>query len=411
MVISWSELGEGLRIALNSLKANRLRTVLTTLGILIGVIVVTVIIAVIQGLNVYVSEELSSLGTDNVYISRYPWMITSYEEWLRVSKRKRITENQFRFIQKHSRHAGVVVPEIVTRRTSRYRNESLDRVQIIGTTEDYIATSNSLPEMGRFFGETDVGVRRAVCVIGREVADRLFRNENPVGRRMKIGGHSFLVLGVLEKRGQMFGHSMDNNAIIPYSTFEKLFGRHRSFEIQVKAGGAEFVDALRDELEGLMRRARGLGAGQENDFSINQQSQLMEVYNNLTRVLWIVLIGIGSIALLVGGIGIMNIMLVSVTERTREIGVRKAIGAKRRIILWQFLVESMFISGIGVTIGLLISIGIALFVKQVSPLPVHLSTWIIFLGIGFTVAIGMFFGLYPASKAARLDPIEALRYE
>jgi putative ABC transport system permease protein len=160
-----------------------------------------------------------------------------------------------------------------------------------------------------------------------------------------------------------------------------------------------------------MRRSRGLEAGQDNDFAINQQSQLMDIYNNLTGVLWIVLIGIGSISLLVGGIGIMNIMLVSVTERTREIGIRKALGAKKRIVMWQFLVESMFISSIGVTLGVLVSMALAMGVHSATRLPVHISTWVIFLAVGFTVTIGIFFGLYPASKAARLDPIEALRYE
>jgi len=181
--------------------------------------------------------------------------------------------------------------------------------------------------------------------------------------------------------------------------------------IQVKAKNPDLIPMLEDQLVEVMRRARSIEAGRPNDFSINQQSQLMDTYNQLTQTLYVVLVGIGSIALLVGGIGIMNIMLVSVTERTREIGIRKAVGAKRRVIMWQFLLESMFISGIGVTIGIFVSIGISLLVKSVSPIPVNISTWVLFLGIGFTATIGIFFGLYPASKASRLDPITALRYE
>jgi putative ABC transport system permease protein len=215
----------------------------------------------------------------------------------------------------------------------------------------------------------------------------------------------------MEERGELFDFSMDNNVMMPYTVFQKVFGKHRSLEIQAKAVKPEAVDDLQSELEELMRRARGLKVGQDNNFSINKQSNLMEVYKSLTQVLWIVLIGIGSIALLVGGIGIMNIMLVSVTERTREIGIRKAIGAKRRVILWQFLVESMFISSIGVVLGLLISIGLATLIKNASPIPVDISAWVAFLGVGFTVCIGVFFGIYPAFKAARMDPIEALRYE
>jgi len=411
MKYSWTEFGEGVRIALQALKANRMRSVLTTLGILIGVVVVTVIISVIQGMNTYVSGELSSLGTDNVFVSQYPWMINSWEEWLRVRKRPKIEKDHYEFLEAHVQLAEAVVPEVVTRRTVKYRTQDLGGVFIYGTTDKYMIISNAVPEFGRFFTDNEIHHRRNVCVIGREVADKLYKNKDPLGKRIKIGGQSFRILGVMEERGQMFDFSMDNNVMIPYTVFLKVFGKHRSLEIQAKALSPEIVNELKDELEALMRRARGLRVGQGNDFSVNEQSQLLEVYNNLTKVLWIVLIGIGSIALLVGGIGIMNIMLVSVTERTREIGIRKALGAKRRVILWQFLVESMFISSIGVILGLLISIGLATLVKQMSPIPVNISAWVAFLGIGFTVSIGIFFGLYPASKASRLDPIEALRYE
>jgi len=411
MKISLSEFSEGFRIATQALRANRLRSVLTTLGILIGVVVVTVIISVIQGMNNYVSGELSSLGTDNVFINRYPWMISTWEEWLRVRKRPRIDKSHFEFVQKYVTLAEVVVPEVTTRRTVKYRNESLERVMIYGTTGDYMVTNNAAPEFGRFFQNSEVQYRRNVCVIGREISDKLFENTNALGKRLKIGGHSFIIIGIMEERGKLFGFSLDNNVMIPYTTFQKTFGKHRSLELQAKAINTESVEELKYELEELMRRARGLKVGEENNFSINQQSQLLDVYNNITRVLYIVLIGIGSISLLVGGIGIMNIMLVSVTERTREIGIRKAIGAKRRVILWQFLVESMVISSIGVILGLAISIGLAALVKQATPIPVSISAWVAFLGVGFTVTIGVFFGLYPASKAAKLDPIAALRYE
>jgi len=411
MVFSWSEIGEGLRIAYKALRANRLRTILTTLGILIGIIVVTVIISVIQGLNSYVSGEISGLGADTVYISRMPWIIQSYEEYLKYQKRRDITVDQYLGVKNQVTLAQAVAPELMTRRTLKYRSESLERVFVTGTSESYITTANVVPDRGRFFTSEEVHLRRSVCLVGSEVAEKLFEDTNPLGKRIKIGAHPFLVIGVLEERGQMFGFSLDNVTLIPYSVFQKVFGSRRSFEIQAKAFDPKLVDELIDELTGLMRRIRGIEAGRPNDFSINQQSQLMDMYRNMTRVLWIVLIGIGSIALLVGGIGIMNIMLVSVSERTREIGIRKAIGAKRRVIMWQFLVESVLISSIGVTIGIVISIAIALLIRSASPIPVNISTWVLFLGIGFTVSIGMFFGLYPASKAARLDPIVALRYE
>jgi putative ABC transport system permease protein len=410
-MLSWIEVSEGAKIAGRALRANRMRTVLTTLGIFIGVIVVTVIISVIQGLNHYVSGQISGLGADTIYIDRFPWIIRSYEEFLKYEKRKDVTQANYFAVFKQSTLASAVAPEVQNQQTVKYRNESLDGVSISGTTDAYMQTANVMPEVGRFFTSSEVDFDRNVCVIGWEVADKLFKGESPIDKHIKIGANPFLVVGVLEKRGQMFGFSMDNTAIIPYTVFLKTFGSHRSITIQVKAKDPRLTDDMIDQLTGIMRRARGIGADRPDDFSINQQSQLMDFYRNMTRVLWIVLVGIGSISLIIGGIGIMNIMLVSVTERTHEIGIRKALGAKKRVILWQFLMESMFISGIGVVIGIVFSILIAAIIRGVSPIPVNISTWVLFLGIGFTVTIGLFFGLYPASKAARLEPIVALRQE
>ena len=411
MWISLSEVVEGVKIGTSTMRTNKLRTILTTLGIFIGVLVVTVVISVIQGLNTYVGNEISSLGADTIYISRFPWMINSYEEYLRLSKRKRISKEDFEFVQKHATLAKVVVPNVSTQKRVKYRNESLDGTQITGSSPGYMITSDATPEFGRFFTDLEYSNRRSVCVIGSGVAESCFKRIDPLGKRLKISGHDFLVVGILEKQGETFGQSMDNNVVIPFTTFQKIFGSRRSLNILVKPLTPELLENMTDELYGLMRRSRGLQISQEDDFSLNLQSQLMDTYNSLTRVLWIVLIGIGSISLLVGGIGIMNIMLVSVTERTREIGIRKALGAKKRIVMLQFLVESMFISAIGVILGIIASIGIAQLAGHAAHLPVNISGWVISLGVGFTLCIGIFFGLYPASKAARLDPIVALRHE
>jgi putative ABC transport system permease protein len=411
MKLKLAEFSEGIKIALQAMGANKLRTVLTTLGIFIGVIVVTVIISVIQGLNHYISGELSGLGSNTLYISKMPWFITSYEKYIEYVKRKDLEEEDYQFVLKHATLADAVAPEIDTRGTVKYENQSLDQVRIRGTTDAFMTTANALPESGRFFTLAEVDYRRPICVIGSEVAEGLFKDDDPLGKRIKVAANHYRVVGVLKKRGAILGDSQDDMVLIPYTVFQKHYGTKRSVVIQVKSEDPEGMEEMIDQLEGVMRRSRGLEVGQENDFAINQQSQLMDIYNNLTGVLWIVLIGIGSISLIVGGIGIMNIMLVSVTERTREIGIRKALGAKKRIIMWQFLVESMFISSIGVTLGVLVSIGLAAIVHSATKLPVHISTWVLFLAVGFTVAIGLFFGLYPASKAARLDPIEALRYE
>ncbi len=242
--------------------------------------------------------------------------------------------------------------------------------------------------------------------------ENLFPNEDPLGKRISINGRRFLVIGLLEKQGQMMGRSLDNMVYIPAETLLKMYGRRwRNISIALKAADPTLVNEAREEVEGIMRRYRQLRPGQPDDFAINQQSTLQELYDNATRMLWMVAIGIGSIALIVGGVGVMNIMLVTVTERTMEIGIRKSLGARRSTIRWQFLVESMTVSALGVTVGFLLASGAAVVIGWVTPLSARVPpTWGA-LGIGVVVVVGLIFGLWPATKAARLDPIEALRYE
>jgi putative ABC transport system permease protein len=333
------------------------------------------------------------------------------EEWAEYRNRRDLSTREFEVVNERATLAAAVAPSIYTRRRVKFGEEALDGILISGTTDAYTTTSNARPGIGRFLLSSDVEHRRSVCVLGAEVAEKLFGSDDPLGHRVNVGGYKFRVVGVLEKRGKIFGFNPDLLVIIPFGTFEKTFGHERSIEIQVKAVSAARLEETQDQLTGIMRRARKLGPMQSDDFAINKQSMLTDLYNSLTAGLWAVAIGVGSISLLVGGIGIMNIMLVSVTERTREIGIRKAIGAKRSDILWQFLVEAMMVCGLGVVIGLVIAVAIVMLVAKFSPLPAAITPWVAVLGLGFTVTLGLFFGIYPASKAARLNPIEALRYE
>ena len=407
----FSYLGESIKIAFEALRSYKMRSVLTTLGIVIGVSTVITIVALVQGLNIAFEEQISKIGTTTVYISKFPWMMGD-NEWFKFRNRPNITVKDAENLKKLSKTVVAIAPTTYTRRNAKYLNNTTEGVIIVGTTADYMETSNSLPELGRFLSETDVTHRRSVCVLGQDVLKTLFPAEDPIGKRITLGGRKFKVIGVAEKKGAIFGDSMDNMVVIPIGIFQTAFGaRYRSIDIEAKVASPDMLEDAEIELTGLMRRIRGLGSDDEDNFAINKQSLLMDTYKQLTGTLWAVAIGVGAISLLVGGIGIMNILLVSVTERTREIGIRKAIGAKRFDIMMQFLVEALMICAMGVIIGVALAVGLAKLIAATTPLPAAITAWVAILGLVFVVAIGLFFGIYPARKAAKLSPIEALRYE
>jgi putative ABC transport system permease protein len=248
-------------------------------------------------------------------------------------------------------------------------------------------------------------------VLGAPVAEHLFPGEDPIGQDVLIGNRRFRVVGVMEPMGQLFGQNLDDYVIVPYKTVGKLFGERLTTRLAVKARSSEAIDDAMEQVRRVLRTRRGLRSEEDDNFEIITQEQLVEMYENLTNVTWIVMIGISAIALVVGGVGIMNIMMVSVTERTREIGIRKAVGARSRDVLTQFLVESAVLSGLGGLLGLAAALGLAALISSVTPMPATVEIWSVFLAIGVSITVGVFFGLYPASKASRLDPIVALRYE
>ncbi|NOZ62734.1 MAG: FtsX-like permease family protein [Calditrichaeota bacterium] len=409
MIKLFIEIWESVKIALQALRANKMRTFLTTLGIVIGITTVIGIHSIIHGLNNAFYTSISALGSDVLYVQKFSWF--SNKDWLEARNRKNITMKEVNAIEKQATLVAAVAPVVGTRKTVKYGSEQLKDVTITGTTEDYVTTANVVPEFGRPVSRQDVDHNRAVCVIGWEVADRLFKKVNPIGRRIKLGAYKFRVVGVLEKRGSLFGQNLDTEVIVPFGVFQKIYGSRRWMTIEVKVVSPARVEDAKDELIGILRRVRKVPPGEDNDFAINQQDMIADMYKRLTTALYAVAFGVGTIALLVGGIGIMNILLVSITERTREIGIRKALGAKKRDILWQFLIESLVVSGIGGLIGIVLGFLAAKAISSATSLAASVSLTSAFIGIVFIAIVGLFFGIFPAYKASKLDPIESLRYE
>ncbi len=407
MIMLLRHIIEGFLIALRALKANPVRSILTTMGIIIGVLTVVLMITIVQGLNESFKGQISFLGSGILFINKIPWVIT--DDYFLYRNRPDIEVTEYEAVKEHSKLASTVAISISASKSVRYRERSIQRVEVNGVSDNYIDVMTTYPKYGRFINSIDVQHNRKVAVIGSAVAEELFPRMNPIGRRISISGKKYRVIGTLEEQGKFFGHSLDNVVIIPYGALIKDFGKHHWISILVEAKDPEIMPDLEYELTGIMRRERGLKAGEEDNFSINKQSMLLNFYNQVTSGVYTVGIVIGGISLLVGGIGIMNIMLVSVTERTQEIGIRKAIGAKRINIIWQFLVESAVICSIGGIIGIAIAYLISLALDQF--LPTSMPLWVIFFGVGFSAAVGMFFGLWPAAKAAKLHPIKALRQE
>ena len=393
-----------------ALWAHKLRTILTTLGITIGVFTVGTVTAIIEGLNSSFSEQISLLGSDVFYISRSEWF-GGYEEWIKSWKRKPITMETADFIMDHAHLVNVASPSFDSRLTLKYKGKSLESVNVEGVNQHMAFIEGTEIISGRYFTESDISHRKNVTVIGETIRAQFFPNIDPIGQVISIKGQKFTVIGLFEKKGEMLGWSIDNRIQIPYMTFTKFIGGRRTdANISVKASHPEVVDDSIEEVTAIMRHNRGLKPQEENDFAINQMDSLMDMYNQMTAMLWAVAIGIGSISLIVGGIGVMNIMLVTVTERTREIGIRKSIGATRQKILLQFLMESMVVCSLGVGIGLALASGITFLIDQFSPLAARVPASWGFLGAGTVIIVGLVFGLLPANKAAKLNPIDALGY-
>jgi len=405
------------KLSLETFRTHRLRSFLTALGIIIGVFTVIAIVSLIQGMNYEVERQISSLGSNTIFVQKVAFGMgrIDFEE---VNRRPDLTEDDALAIAALPLVQGVAPARgKVLARLTHHGNKATD-LELDGVTPAMSQVMNYKVESGRFITSDDSLRKHAVCVVGGYIVDNLFPHENPLGKRLTIEGRSFTVVGTLVRKGSFLGQTQDNVVFIPLTTFEKYFKPGRGFgELMYSLGiqvmprrGVEPERAI-DQIRELMRRRHGLGFDKPDDFGIMTQDTIRDIYRNITRVAYIVMIAVAAISLLVGGIGIMNIMLVAVAERTREIGLRKALGATNRAILWQFLLEAVMLSAVGGAVGIVIGIGLAKLVEVVVHLKAAAPFWTVLLGFGFSAGVGIFFGIFPASRAARLNPIQALRYE
>jgi putative ABC transport system permease protein len=403
-------LRESVGIALGGVRANKLRSFLTLLGIIIGVASVIAVVSFVEGLNRFVTQKLLNAGANVFVVDKYGF-ITSQEAFDAASKNPDVTLDDGDALRDGMHHASMVVAETGSVAPVRYRGKVLNGITINGRGAGYDLVDDLAIGHGRHLSELDDGERRPVAVIGPEVGEELFGSLDPIGKTIRIAQYEFEIVGVTVAKGKMFGQSQDRFVTVPVRTFQKFWQERGSFQLAVKSVDQASLDLAQQEARNILRARRHQRPGQPDRFGITTSETWLQLYRTLTGGIFVVSIGVAAISLFVGGIVIMNIMLVSVTERTREIGIRKALGARRRDILTQFLVESTTLSLAGGVIGILLGSSLALLVGALSPLPAALSMTAVLMGVIMSTGVGVFFGSYPAARAARLDPIEALRYE
>jgi putative ABC transport system permease protein len=410
-VTGWTTAREAFWIAMEALRTHKLRSFLTLLGVVIATTTLIVVMSVVNGMNLYIADHIANLGTNTFVLHQFQWA-QGFEEFLKARRRNQpIRVDDYEYLRDTLtgyQHIGAMA-QLSPNPSAHRQGHSIDDINLNAMTPSFADIGREKVGLGRYINDSDYRRGARVCVIGQDLVEKLFPNVDPLDKEISIAGIPFRVIGVTEKVGSAFGQSEDNFAIIPLSTFRSIWVARPELMVFIKAPDGSQMKELEDQVRALMRARRHVPYHEDDTFGINASDSLMSVWNNLTGTIFAVTIGLVAVFMVVGGVVIMNIMLASVTERTHEIGIRKSVGARRSDILWQFVIESGVMSGIGGAAGVLIAIAIASIVNQFFTASVSLSAMIV--GVTLSVTVGLFFGIYPARKAATLDPIEALRME
>jgi putative ABC transport system permease protein len=403
---------DAIRLALGSVWSNKLRSFMMVLGNIVAVTSIIAVVSLIQGMNTYVSDAIvRDVGLGTFKIDKVGFITDQEAEERAWRRNPDVTMLDARAVERFSPIIDSVMAESGGRGNITYRDVLLENTRVRGVSAEYEAFGSYNAAVGRVPSRLEVERGRPVVLLGWDTADKLFKGRNPVDQIIQINGVHFHVLGVSEKKGSVFGNSQDEFALIPLPAFQRLFGSRRSLELTVKPTTPDVLPSAMDEARVALRVKRHLRPKQDDNFGMYTSDTLMNFWTSFSRGIFAILIGVVSLSLVVGGLVIMNIMLMVVSERTREIGLRKALGAKRRDIIWQVLTESTTLSVVGGLIGTALGFAAALTVATLTPIPARIEPWSVPLGLGMTAVVGVFFGLYPALRAARLDPIEALRRE
>ena len=400
-------------MALGTLRANVLRSVLTLLGLVIGASSVVAMMSFTEGLRIKMTTDFAQLGAGAFQFQKWPALEFGHRDWRKIEARPDLTREQGEALRDLPHIAAVSIEEWHNgpEKLTTPERATKQNVDVCGGLPDYEYANGITVAEGRFIMDSDIQFGRRVVFVGPDVADMLYPGENALGKELRLRGVPFEIVGIAQRKGTLLGQSKDSFAVIPWPSFERVMGKHRNTNIALVATTPDDVPKAIDEVIAKLRRLRGLGPNDENDFDYFSNDTSASLFNNLAAMVGAATGGICALALLVGGIGIMNIMLVSVTERTREIGVRMALGARRGRILSQFLVESVTLSVLGGVLGVLLGGGIALGVKGLLNFPASIPAWAVIVSLALTGGAGLLFGIYPAARASRLDPVEAMRTE